>query len=290
VRFRPLGSRFAQNSREAVKLGSVQFALLMALLAWDVSACAQAQDTPLGDVARNIRKAKVATKPSEVLVDNDNFSKVMEDAESRRMRAQVPQLSFGLGPDLGLGLAPSASIASPDVTCSLAYTSRGLKLTDVFASGAALLAQGKDPKSRDVSAIDDKAKVDKTAKDDKDSGEDVPAIELAKLEGPAIIIGDSFQLSVYNGTNWNIQEITVGLTILRRPATTATTYASGSVVPASSVQIVAKRSDTTLLYHFKGAAAPNSKATFQQPLGVTLGPNQEWHWAIVEARGTLAKN
>ena len=271
-----------------MKLGPIQFALLTLLVAGGAAAWAQSPDTPLGDVARNIRKAKVATKPAEVLVDNDNFSKVMEDAESRRMRAQLPQLSFGLGPDLGLGLAPSASIASPDVTCSLSYTAHGLKLTDVFASGAALIAPAKDVKAKNINAKDDKVKEDKT-KDDK-AGAEIPASELAKLEGPAIIVGDSFQLSVYNGTNWNIQEITVGLTILRRPSTTATTYASGRVVPASSVQIVAKRSDTTLLYHFKGAAAPNSKASFQQPLGVTLGPDQEWHWAIVEAKGTLAKN
>jgi hypothetical protein len=57
-------------------------------------------------------------------------------------------------------------------------------------------------------------------------------------------------------------------------------------VPASLVQIVAKRSDTLLVYHFKGSAAPNSRATFTEPLGTTLGPEQEWHWAIIEAKGT----
>ena len=63
-----------------------------------------------------------------------------------------------------------------------------------------------------------------------------------------------------------------------------------NVVQGGVVPIAVKRSDTTLLYHFKGAAAPNSKATFQLPLGVTLGPDQEWHWGILEATGTLAKN
>ena len=273
-----------------MKLGSLQFALLTALVCGGAAVRAQSPDTPLGDVARNIRKAKVATKPAEVLVDNDNFSKVMEDAESRRMRAQLPQLSFGLGPNLGLGLAQSA-IASPDVTCSLSYSAHGLKLTDVFAGGLSVGAPTDKDKDTKVKDINDKAdKPPNKVKDEKDGGANIPATELAKLEGPAIIVGDSFQLSVFNGTNWNIQEITVGLTILRRPSTTATTYASGRVVPASSVQIVVKRSDTTLLYHFKGAAAPNSKASFQHPLGVTLGPDQEWHWAIVEAKGTLAKN
>src|SRR5207245_3719965 len=40
--------------------------------------------------------------------------------------------------------------------------------------------------------------------------------ESCKLDGPASIEGDTLQLSVYNGTAWNVKEITVGLTILRR--------------------------------------------------------------------------
>jgi hypothetical protein len=112
---------------------------------------------------------------------------------------------------------------------------------------------------------------------------------LIKLEGPATIIGDSLQLSVFNGTSWQIEEITVGLTILRYPsqATSAALEIGARVVPAGSVQIVAKRSDTLLIYHFKGTAAPNSRATFTEPLGTTLGPEQEWHWAIIEAKGTV---
>ena len=45
--------------------------------------------------------------------------------------------------------------------------------------------------------------------------QELPEAELAKLDGPATISGDTLQLSVHNGTNWNIKEITVGLTILR---------------------------------------------------------------------------
>ena len=45
--------------------------------------------------------------------------------------------------------------------------------------------------------------------------QDLPEGELAKLDGPATISGDTLQVSVHNGTSWNIKEITVGLTILR---------------------------------------------------------------------------
>jgi hypothetical protein len=238
------------------------------------SACAQTDgEAPLGDVARNIRKAKVTTKAADVRVDNDNFSKIMENSEARRMIMPPPTLSFGLGPML-----PGNPVAAPDVSCSLSFSARGIRLTD--ALGAA---------PTPAKAKDDKTKDEKAEKDQKAANDKVPASELAKLEGPATIIGDSLQLSVFNGTAWQIEEITVGLTILRHPskATSASLSLEARVVPASSVQIVAKRSDTLLIYHFKGTAAPNSRATFTEPLGITLGPEQEWHWAIIEAKGTV---
>jgi hypothetical protein len=245
-----------------VKTCRIQFViLLLAAGAW-----AQSDgDVPLGDVARNIRKAKVTTKAADVRVDNDNFSKVMENSEARRMLSTPPPLSFGLGP-----VMPGNPVAAPDVSCSLSFSARGIRLTDALGPAP---AQAKDEKiEKEPKAIADK----------------VPAGELAKLEGPATIIGDSLQLSVFNGTAWQIEEITVGLTILRHPSqgASASLEAGARVVPASSVQIVAKRSDTLLLYHFKGSAAPNSRATFTEPLGITLGPEQEWHWAIIEAKGT----
>ena len=270
---------------------SIQFAILAALLCGGGGAWTQsAQDTPLGDVARNIREAKVTTKPAEVLVDNDNFSKIMQEAESRRMASLAPQLS------LDLGQSPTASFGSPDIACRLSYNAHGLKLSERFSGGPQVVATKEIPKIEPTK--EEKAK-------EKDSGAaNIPPAELGKLEGPAAIVRDSLQLSVYNGSDWNIEEITVGLTILRRRSATARVYSGTGTVPPSlapaklipasvvqtgSVQIVAKRSDTTILYHFKGIAAPNSKATFQQPLGLTLGPDQEWHWASVEAKGTPPK-
>ncbi len=230
-------------------------------------------ETPLGDVARNIRKAKVTTKAADVRVDNDNFSKIMENSEARRMMSAPPTLSFGLGPVMA-----GTPSAAPDVSCSLSFSARGIRLTDTLG-----------PAPVPTKPKEDKADAAKSepAKDQHPVDDKVPASEFVKLEGPATIIGDSLQLSLYNGTGWQIEEITVGLTILRHPSAVSSVLSTGArVVPASAVQIVAKRSDTLVVYRFKGSAAPNSRATFTLPLGITLGPDQEWHWAIIEAKGT----
>jgi hypothetical protein len=46
-----------------------------------------------------------------------------------------------------------------------------------------------------------------------------------------------------------------------------------------------KRSDVTMLYHLKGVAAPFTTTQFREALNTMPGPDQEWHWAIVEAKG-----
>lgn len=261
----------------------LQFAGIVLLIASAAPAWPQSEgDAPLGDVARNIRKAKVATKPAEVRVDNDNFSNIMENSEARRMRAMTPQLGLALGP-----ATPGTPFTAADVNCSLSFSAHGIRLTDSLGpapatpTAAQSAAQSKDKEK-------EKEKDDKTAKE-VPADNSIPPSEIAKLEGPATIIGDSLQLSVYNGTSWLIEEITVGLTILRHPSKTATVSENARIVPASSVQIVAKRSDTLVVYHFKGSAAPSSRATFTQPLGINLSSDQEWHWAIIDAKGTPPK-
>jgi len=46
-----------------------------------------------------------------------------------------------------------------------------------------------------------------------------------------------------------------------------------------------KRPDITVLYHLKAAAAPLTTTVFQGTLDTPLSTEQEWHWAIVQARG-----
>jgi hypothetical protein len=207
-----------------------------------------ADDTPLGDVARSLRKKPAA--PQEV-IDNDNFSKLMDDAESRRLSGAA--LLFSLDPG-----GKNFHVSTPDVTCSLSFS----------ANASSLLA---DPLVLD----------------------EVPRSELVKLDGPATIDGDTLQVSVHNGTQWDLREVVVGLTILRRPDVDANSYhSSAKIVPAvvggfdpPVEDSTAKRPDVTILFRIKGSAAPSSTAIFRTPLNFALFPDQEWHWAIVRARG-----
>ena len=118
--------------------------------------------------------------------------------------------------------------------------------------------------------------------------QDLPADALAKLDGPALISGDTLQLSIYNGSNWNVQEITVGLTIVKHSAQSAALGNAPRLLPASAAaapESVLKKADQTFLYHLKGSAAPLSTTGFKQVLDLNLGPNDEWHWALLQARG-----
>lgn len=196
----------------------------------------------LGDLARSLRKSKPA--PSETVIDNDNLSKVMQDAEAQRLNGRPVFLVDETGKQF--------QVKSPDGTCSLSFS----------ANATALLSSPYVP-------------------------QDLPESELAKLDGPATIDNGTLQVSVYNGTGWNLKEITVGLTIVRRATESAAYYGSAKLVPASDINAVQteKRSDLTVLYHLKGTAAPFATAVFQQNLGAKPASDQEWHWAIIQAQG-----
>jgi hypothetical protein len=225
------------------------FVLSLAQLA---SAQDDPNDAPLGDVARSFRKK---TAPSDVVIDNDNFSKVVEDAESRRAAGST--MVFSLDPG-----EKNFHVSSPDVSCSFSFT----------AKTSSLLS---DPVVLD----------------------ELPPSELAKLEGPATIDGDSLQVSMHNGTSWELREVVIGLTILRRPAAvdSASSYGPARIVPAAdgfASQVASqvqdsfqKQPDVTVLLRVKGSAAPSATAVFRTQLNFALFPDQEWHWAIVKAKG-----
>ena len=216
-----------------------------------VCAAAQSDDQiSLGDLARSLRQSKdpkesVAPK----IIDNDNLSQVIDDIEKFRLGAR-PMFSFD-------GAGRSFQIASPDGTCSLSFN----------ANATALLS------SPYVSQA-------------------LPQSELAKLDGPANIHGDILEVSMYNASGWNVSEITVGLTIVRPADPTAADYGAAKLLPAVVEDAVPadKRSDSTLLLHLKGSAAPFATTVYREKLdatllGVNLDDGQEWHWAIVEAKG-----
>jgi hypothetical protein len=60
------------------------------------------------------------------------------------------------------------------------------------------------------------------------------------------------------------------------------------VIPAaegSAPVAVERRSDVTLLYHLKTEAKPFSRTEFHEDIGITPGPDEDWRWSIVEAKG-----
>jgi hypothetical protein len=207
-------------------------------------------DAPLGDVARSFRKK---TAPPDAVIDNDNLSKAVDDAESRRASGSSPVFSLDPG-------AKSFRVSSPDVTCSLSFSAKNTSLLS-------------DP------LVDD-----------------LPRSELAKLDGPATIDGDSLQVSVHNGTAWELREVVIGLTIVKRPEyETNSSYGQARIIPAaagaqaqggqSHPDSFQKQPDVTLLLRVKGSAAPAATAIFRTPLNFVLFPDQDWHWAIVKAKG-----
>lgn len=230
-----------------IRAAAIIVVLAGLMLPFRLAAQSDDNSTPLGDIARALRKDKDKKAPAatETVIDNDNLSQVMQQAERDRQKGDVRLAFAGIGKDL--------QVSSPDVTCSLSFNAKSA-------------APSSDPFVP----------------------QDLPLNELAKLDGPAVIHGDSLEVTVYNPTGWTIREITVGLTIARRAEeNAAASYGSAKLLPAVAGDNSAaeKRSDLTVLYHLKGLAAPATTTIFRQSLGASLRPDQDWHWAIVQAQG-----
>ena len=229
-------------------------AALVSLSATLVPNAAWAQDDPppLGDIARDLRKSKSQKQTEQpdtvpTVIDNDNLAQVMEDAKNARP-IKPEKTVFSIDPS-----GNTLKVSSPDVTCSLSFN----------AKASALLI-------RPVLI------------------EDLPLPELLKIDGPGSIQDENLQLEVFNGTDWELREITIGLTLERKPGENAELAARARVIPAAeglAPVTVERRSDVTLLYHLKAEAKPFSTTAFHEDIGITPGPDEDWRWSIVEARG-----
>src|SRR6202049_5074961 len=122
----PCGRLFRQSSESPMR-ALTPTRLKLAMLIWGIllfalppCLCAQEDngDAPLGDVARGFRKK---TASSEAVIDNDNLSKVVDDAESRRAAGSSPVFSLDPG-------GKSFHVSSPDVTCSLSFSAKTASL------------------------------------------------------------------------------------------------------------------------------------------------------------------
>ena len=181
------------------------------------------------------------------MIDNDNLAQVMEDAKKARPVKQDKTV-FSIDP-----ASNTLKVSSPDVTCSLSFNARAssLLIKPVLV-------------------------------------EDLPLTELLKLDGPGSIQDENLEMEVFNGTDWDIREITIGLTLERKPGENAELAARARVIPAAeglAPIAVERRSDVTLLYHLKAAAKPFSTTELRENIGITPGPDEDWRWSIVEAKG-----
>jgi hypothetical protein len=220
----------------------------IAVLVLAVPVCLAADDgeMPLGDVARAFRRDK-DDKDKKTSNHNviDNENLDQLMNELQSKKFNSTSLLFSIN-----GGGKSFKVSAPDVTCNLSFN----------ANAAPLLSDPFMPR-------------------------EVPGSELAKVDGPAIIDGNTLQVSVYNGSEWNIKELIVGLTMVRTHVSSP--YGPPSLKPAAerTVEISEKRPDQTVIYHLRGTAAPQSTTVFTADLTTEPGPEQEWHWAIVGAKG-----
>jgi hypothetical protein len=207
---------------------------------------AQSEDeVSLGDLARSLRQSKEPKEPAAPSVIDNDNLTQVIDDVEHFRLGTRPTFTFEGG-------ATHFQMSSPDGTCSLSFN----------ANSTALLS------SPYVS-------------------QDLPQTELAKLDGPANIHGDTLEVSMYNASSWSVREITVGLTIVRHDDTTADDYGAAKLLPAATEDATPadKRSDVAVLLHLKGSAAPFATTVFREKLDENLDDGQEWHWAIVEAKG-----
>jgi hypothetical protein len=205
-------------------------------------------DAPLGDVARNLRKK---TPDSQKVIDNDNLTRVMDDAE--RKHGSGSTLKF-----LMAGEGQGFHVSSADVTCSLSFS----------ANTKALLST-------------------------QYAQMDLPPSDVFKLTGPATIEGDALTVTVLNGTDWHLSEVDVALTVVKKNVPVDATNSAPAGAPVLPVPSVfqdsevrpEKKPDTTVIYRMRAAGPPWSKTVFSAPLNLDVAPGDEWHWALVEAKG-----
>jgi hypothetical protein len=232
----------------------IALCVLLGTLLASSAASAQEDAPSLGDLARDLRRNKAQEEaqpqqPESARPVIDNDNLAQVMDDAKKARPVKPDKTV-------ISIDPSGNtlkVSSPDVTCSLSFNARAssLLIKPVLI-------------------------------------EDLPLTELLKIDGPGSIQDQSLQLDVFNGTDWDIREITVGLTLERKPGENAEFAARARVIPAAegiTPITIERRSDVTLLYHLKAESKPFSTTEFHENIGITPGADEDWRWSIVEAKG-----
>ena len=112
---------------------------------------------------------------------------------------------------------------------------------------------------------------------------EIPQDELLKLQGPATIHDGVLEVSLHNGTGWDVKEIVVGITVVQNPA--ASEFRPVKLLGSADDGTSQKLPDLTMLYHLKATSPPDANTVFRADLGGDIDPIKEWHWALIGARG-----
>ena len=232
------------------RLSKIWFALvllaaLLPLLAWGQDAVPQ--DPNDVPLGDVARNLRKKTPASQAVIDDDNVERVLERAESQH--APGASLKYVMA-----GESKNFQISAPEATCSLSFS----------ANAKALLSS-------------------------QYAQMDMPAGEILKLKGPATIEGDALNVSVFNGTNWHVSEVAVALTVVKKGGISDGLSSAGpdsvAVDPLAAVGRAEKRPDQTVIYRIRAAASPSATTLFSTALNLDMTPGDEWHWAIVQAKG-----
>jgi hypothetical protein len=111
---------------------------------------------------------------------------------------------------------------------------------------------------------------------------DLPQYEMAKLEGEAEVRDGVLEVKLHNGSEWELKEIVVGVTLLNQPTAG---LQPARLVTATELQPDTKPPDVTTLYHLKATAPADAIMMFRALVNDELSQAKDWHWALVAARG-----
>lgn len=225
-----------------------KFTFLLVMWAVLLPASLAAQDDPNDRSLGDVaRSLRKKNPPASTVIDDDNFSSAMQQAENRRAGGSA--LRFLMDKE-----SNNFKVSEPDVTCSLSFSANTKSL---LSSQYAQM--------------------------------ELPPGDMLKLKGPATIEGDALTVSVFNDTDWHVSEIAVALTVVRKNAPASDELSAWNNAPPafdlSQVVRPEKKPDMTVIYRMRAAAGPSARTVFSTPLNLDLSPGDEWHWAIVQAKG-----
>ena len=110
----------------------------------------------------------------------------------------------------------------------------------------------------------------------------LPLDDLGRLDGTASIHDGVIDVQLQNGTEWDLKEIVVGVTLLNERASL---MKSVNLLGPTDGMLLPKTPDVTMLYHLKATTLPDGTTVFRGTLDQDLGPTTDWHWALVGAKG-----